>query len=274
MRRHLFSLLMILACSGAVPATAALVPKPDLWPVWQASDEDNAATIFHGDWQTLLDRYLDSDDPSGVWRFDYANVSAADRALLDNYLSALQALDPRTYSRAEQFAYWVNLYNARTVALILEYYPVRSIRKIEGGLFDLGPWNEPLLNIAGMTLTLNDIEHRILRPQWQDPRIHYAVNCASIGCPNLAPQAFTGANSEALLEAGARAFVNHPRGAGFERDRLILSSIYKWFRVDFGDSEAGVIAHLAQYAEPELKRRLTEHDGRIRYDYDWNLNAP
>lgn len=268
------TLLLILFAGLVLPACAALVPQPEPWSVWQTSDEDNPLTIFHGDWQTLLDRYLDSEHPSGIARFDYANVTAADRALLGKYLIEMQAIDPRAYSRNEQRAYWINLYNAQTVALILDYFPVKSIREIEGGLFDLGPWDEEVLTVAGIKLTLNDIEHRLLRPQWRDPRIHYALNCASLGCPNLAPQAFTGANTETLLDAGARAYINHPRGASFDGKRLKVSTIYKWFRVDFGDSEQGVISHLAEYAEPELRKRLEAYDRRLKYAYDWDLNAP
>ncbi|NND37831.1 MAG: DUF547 domain-containing protein [Gammaproteobacteria bacterium] len=255
-------------------ANAALIPESDLWPAWDASDETSVRTIDHSPWQRLLDRYLDARHSSGVNRFDYAGVTAGDKAALEAYVDSLQATDPRGYSRAEQRAYWINLYNAATVALVVDNYPVKSIRKIYGGLFGLGPWNEPLLTVAGESMSLNDIEHRILRPIWSDPRIHYAVNCASIGCPNLAARAYTAINTEELLDAGARAYVNHPRGARFERDRLRVSSIYDWYQVDFGDSAAGVIEHLARYAQPELAERLAAYDGKLRYDYDWELNRP
>ena len=257
-------------------ANAGLVPESDLWPAWDASDETNARTIDHEPWQRLLDRYLDARHPSGINRFDYAGVSLEDKAALEAYVDALQATDPRDYSRTEQRAYWINLYNAATVALIVDHYPVESIRKIHGGLFRFGPWNEPLLTVAGESMSLNDIEHRILRPIWSDPRIHYAVNCASLGCPNLAARAYTKINTDELLDAGARAYVNHPRGATFERNRLRVSSIYDWYQVDFGDSDAGVIAHLSRYAKPELAARLARYDGKLRYDYDydWELNQP
>jgi hypothetical protein len=258
----------------ASAAEAALVPESDLWPIWDASDETNERMIDHTSWQRILDRYLDANHPSGISRFDYAGVSPDDKAALEAYLDALQATDPRDYNRAEQRAYWINLYNAGTVALIIDNYPVKSIRKIYGGLFGLGPWNEPLLTVAGEALSLNDIEHRILRPIWSDPRIHYAVNCASVGCPNLAARAYTATNTEGLLDAGARAYVNHPRGAEFESGRLRVSSIYDWYQVDFGDSAAGVIAHLARYAEPEFAERLAQYDGKLRFGYDWNLNQP
>lgn len=127
--------------------------------------------------------------------FRYAEVTKEDKTLLNDYLDQLSKLDPREFNRQEQYAYWVNLYNALTVKLILDNYPVASITKL-GGLFSFGPWDEKVFTVAGQTLTLNDIEHRILRPIWKDPRTHYAVNCASLGCPNLQSQAFTAQNTE------------------------------------------------------------------------------
>ncbi len=255
-------------------ARAALVPESDLWDIWDASDETSTATIDHSRWQALLDRYLVADHSSGINRFDYGAMTEADRSLLGDYLGALQAIDPRTFSRAEQRAYWINLYNAVTVDLVVDHYPVKSIRKINGGLLGLGPWGDPVVLVAEESLSLNDIEHRILRPICGDPRIHYAVNCASLGCPNLAGLAYTATNTESLLEAGARAYINHPRGVELANGRLRLSSIYKWFKVDFGGTDERLLVHLRKYAEPELARQLAAYDGRIRYDYDWDLNAP
>ena len=95
---------------------------------------------------------------------------------------------------------------------MLRFYPVDSIRDISSGFFSPGPWKKELLNVEGQSLTLNDIEHRILRPIWQDPRIHYAVNCASLGCPNLPVIAFSEDNTDAMLDRAAQQFINHPRG--------------------------------------------------------------
>lgn len=126
--------------------------------------------------------------------------------------------------------------------------------------------------MEGEKLTLNDIEHRILRPVFRDSRVHYAVNCASLGCPNLQPEAFTAENTERLLERGAREYVNHPRGARVEGGNLTASSIYDWFQVDFGGSETGVLAHLQQYAQAPLAEALRGFRGKVSYQYDWSLN--
>ncbi len=118
------------------------------------------------------------------------------------------------------------------------------------------------------------MEHRILRPLWKDNRVHYAVNCASLGCPNLQPQAYTPENMELLLEKWAREYVNHSRGVRFAGERLYLSSIYDWFQADFGESDEAVLRHLRQYAAPDIASRLKEFRGKISYDYDWRINAP
>jgi len=140
-------------------------------------------------------------------------------------------------------------------------------------LFSDGPWERKLLDVAGEQLSLNDIEHRILRPIWKDPRIHYAVNCASIGCPNLAAEPYRGATVEAQLDDAARAYVNHPRGVMIDGDRLVVSKIYTWFADDFGGGEKSVIVHLKRYALPELTAQLNRFEAINGYEYDWGLNG-
>ena len=248
-------------------------PSAELWDRWAAHDASATDRIDHAAWQAFLDRHVQS-GPDGVNRIGYGNVTADDRAVLDRYIARLAATPISRYSRGEQQAYWINLYNALTVQVILNHMPVDSIRDIDisPGLFADGPWGKKLVTIEGEAVSLNDIEHRILRPIWRDPRIHYAVNCAAIGCPNLQSQAFTAENAEALLDKGAREYVNHPRGVRLEDGRLRVSSIYVWFQEDFGGSDAAVIAHLGQYAEADLGGRLASASGIDGHDYDWALN--
>jgi hypothetical protein len=269
-------ILLLAVCSSlAVPANAAVgVPKSELWQMWAASNEESTERVDHRSWQLLLNQRLDSNHPSGISRFDYAAMGPVEQKTLQEYLASLATADPRLLSRAEQRAYWINLYNALTVQLVVENYPVKSIRKINGGLFNLGPWNEEVITIQGERIKLNDIEHRILRPIWQDARVHYALNCASLGCPNLAAGAYTAANTEELLDAGARAYINHPRGASFDGNKLQLSKIYNWFAEDFGADQTELLDHVSRYAEPALAERLQAYDGRIRYGYNWDLNEP
>jgi len=261
----------------AILAIACSPPQAERISIWDASDESNVEQIGHGQWQDILDRYV-STDPSGVNVVDYAALAGnpVDAAMLAGFLEFLQGIDPRDYSRAEQMAYWINLYNALTVKVVLDAYPVDSIKEIHEGVVPLtGPWNDVHASVAGEDLTLDHIEHGILRPIWRDKRIHYAVNCAAYGCPHLIKMAFTADNTESLLERGARAYVNNFRGVDVvDDDFIVISSIYDWFAVDFGGTEEAVIEHLIDYADSELAAFLEAFDGAIEYDYDWKLNEP
>ncbi len=205
----------------------------------------------------------------------YGSVTPADRVALNTYIEELAAIAISSHSRREQFAYWVNLYNALTIEVVLEAYPVESIRDIDisPGLFADGPWDAELLMIEDEAVSLNDIEHRILRPVWNDARVHYVLNCASIGCPNLGSRALDADELEAMLDEAAQVYINSPRGARIEDDSLVVSRIYDWFHEDFGESDEMIIAHLRQYAEPELIEALMSSDDIDRYEYDWALNG-
>lgn len=248
-------------------------PRANLWSFWDKQDAGATQTIDHSAWNDFLGRYLQQGD-DGINRVRYAEVSASDRTALQDYIARLQAIPIRQYRRDEQLAYWINLYNALTVDIVLQHYPVASIRDIDisPGLFADGPWGKKLLHIEDQAVSLNDIEHRILRPIWHEPRLHYALNCASLGCPNLQPRAYTPDNMEQTLDAAAKAYINHPRGVRIEHGRLIVSSIYNWFQGDFGGDEAAVLAHLRYYAGPELAKRLQGFTSIDDDEYDWRLN--
>ncbi|MES2885401.1 MAG: DUF547 domain-containing protein [Pseudomonadota bacterium] len=257
---------------------AQAAPQAEKWPRWEAHDEGSTAVIDHGDWDRLLGEYV-KPGSDGINRVAYGRVSAADKAVLAAYLARLQGLAISGYTRGEQHAYWTNLYNAKTVQLVIGKYPVASIRdiRLNGTLaarFFGGPWAAKTLKVEGVELSLDDIEHRILRPIWRDARTHYAVNCASLGCPDLAPRAYTAERMEAMLDEGAKAYVNHPRGATVEKGRLVVSSIYVWFGEDFGGGDAGILAHLRRYAAPAKQAELAPFKslGDNSDRYDWALN--
>lgn len=267
--------VLLLLFAGSVAASSLerlFAPKAELWPRWSVHEAADTRVIDHGAWNDFLQRHVEPGN-DGVNRVAYGEVAVQDRAVLDRYVATLAALPISGYSRGEQFAYWVNLYNALTVKVVLDHYPVDSIRDIDisPGLFSDGPWGSELVEVEGEGLSLDAIEHRILRPVWRDSRVHYAVNCASIGCPNLQPVAFTAGNTEQLLDEGASAYINHPRGVGASAGGLVLSSIYNWFNADF-DAEGGVLGHLRRYAGSDLQRRLGEGVSIAGYAYDWRLN--
>ena len=182
--------------------------KPKPVSFWETSDEASVKQIDHGAWQDILTVYLRAHS-SGINKFDYAalKANAKDRSKLVKYLNYLQELDPRNYSRAEQKAYWINLYNALTVKLVVDAFPVDSIRNIcknrTPGSECSGPWDEVHARVAGQDLTLDNIENDILRPIWKNPLIHYGLSCASYSCPDLCGTAFTAKNTNTLLNTGA-----------------------------------------------------------------------
>ena len=264
-----------LAGGLAVLATPASATRAELWPRWQRRGTGSTGRVDHAAWDAFLARHLRAGE-DGVHRLSYAAAKGADEAALAAYVRMLEATDVDALDGAEQFCFWSNLYNARTVLLILEHWPVRSITEIRvgPGLFSFGPWGRTVMRVRGEALSLDDIEHRILRPIWRDPRVHYALNCASIGCPNLRATAWRPATLEPDLDAAARAFVNHARGVTVRGDgRIVVSSIYRWFRRDFGDGDAGVIAHLLRYAEPPRAAALRARNRIDGDDYDWSINA-
>ena len=227
----------------------------------------------------LLERYVVA-STDGINRVRYAAWSsdANDVDALNAYVASLERDRPSRMTRDEQLAHWINLYNAVTLQIILENYPVRSIRDIRSETLDprglIGPWRTPRVTVEGRRLTLDQIENSILRPEFNEPRIHYAINCASIGCPTLAARAWRAETMDADLTAAARAYINHPRGVSIDaQGRVRVSTIYRWFAADFGGNAGGVLTHLRRYASPELQARLARATTISNYNYDWALNG-
>lgn len=257
-----------------------------LTPLYPASAQTPAAEVvsaesfaaqadaLHQNWTDILSRYV-RPDSSGINLVDYASLKAhaADRAALADYIDGLADLPLSDLPADDQFAAWANLYNALTVQLIVDNYPVASIRDIKSGLLSFGPWGRKLVEVESEMLTLDNIEHDILRERYDDPRVHYAVNCASMGCPNLQLEAWRGETLDDALNQAARDYINHPRGVSLRSDgKLEASNIFEWYKEDFGNSEAGVLEHMRKYASPETAAILKEDADIRKYVYDWDLN--
>lgn len=265
----ILGLLAVLTCAGA----QAAAPRAELWDRWLAHDPASLLQIDHDDWDAFLVRYLRI-GADGVHRVAYGAVAPEDRALLENYVARLGGLPISRYSRPEQMAYWINLYNALVVRLVIDHYPIASIRDIGKGSDapGVGPWRRKLVEVEGTPLSLSDIAHRILRPIWRDPRVHYALACGAVSCPNLQPEPFYADQLDRQLSEAAMAYVNDRRCIRIEGDQLGLSSLYRWYREDFGPTDRDVINHLMAYAEPNLAMKLQGFD-RISDDgFDWRLN--
>jgi hypothetical protein len=244
------------------------VPDAEAWEFWRAVGE--RVEVDHSPWQAFLDAHLVK-GADGINRVRYKAMDAAARQELKNYVRSLAVIDPRTLTRAAQLAYWINLYNALTVDVVLDYPRKKSILRMGRKLLALGPWDDILVGIAGQKLTLNDIEHRILRPLYGDERVHFAVNCASLSCPDLAMTAYTAHNLERLLDEQMQVYLHHPRGLRQTKDGFGLSSIFDWYQVDFGKDEKDLREWLA-VRRPDLAPALRDSRNRIDYAYDWQLN--
>jgi hypothetical protein len=273
--RNCLLLAIVLFVLGVAMNEAHAASKAELWARWQKQNAASAQQIDHGAWDTFLKKFVVAPHPSGINRVRYQAAGAADFKNLQDYLRSMEAVTISNYSRNEQRAFWINVYNALTVDLILSRLPAASIRdiNISPGIAVRGPWGAKLFAIENEKLSLDDIQHRILRPIWKDSRIHYAVSWATLGAPHLQPLAYTAENSEALLEKSACEFINHPRGVSIQKGRLQVSSLYVWFQEDFGASAEGLMDHWQKYADPPLAEALGKYSGGLAHDYDWRLNA-
>jgi hypothetical protein len=262
------ALIVLFASTFATEALAGI--KTKYWAIWDQSNESNTRIIDHGQFDLLLQRYVVVNHPSGINRFRYGDVSGADSKALNRYISHLAKIDPRDYPRREQKVYWINLYNALTVQTILHQYQNSSSL---GALKNPVNKRKKLVKVARVKLSLKDIEHRILRPIWQDRKLLFALSCGALGCPNIQPEAYTSANSKQLLNRSVREFINHPRGLVVGRHSLQASKLFDWYAADFG-SQKKMIKFFAHYAEDNKALYLLGFKGSIAYGYDSRINAP
>ena len=202
---------------------------------------------------------------------NYAGFKS-NEAQLDQYLQQLGRVDPEALSRSEQFAFYANVYNAWTIKLILSGYPgVKSIKDL-GSLFQ-SPWKKKFVQINGRELTLDELEHSILRPRFGDPRVHFAINCAAKSCPPLGSEPFRGDMLDRQLNEATISFLNNPKNYRLEGYQLYVSRIFKWFAEDFKE---GILSFYLQYATGNLKKELETRQDKISVTYlkyDWSLNG-
>ncbi len=212
-------------------------------------------SLDHSSWDRLLKKHVDTDG-----NVNYKNF-AGEIELLENYLSYLtQNIPSKTAAKEEQLAYYINLYNAGTVKLIVENYPVKSIKDIKN------PWDQKIIFLESVSVSLGDIEHEILR-KMKEPRIHFAINCASYSCPKLRNEAYTGDQLEKQLQEAAISFINDSKRNRISKDEAEVSQIFNWFKKDF-TVDGSLVSYLNQFAKEPL-----HNTGKIRYiSYDWRLN--
>jgi len=245
----------------------------------------HAATLdhAHGQWAALLARHVHWNAAGTTTSVDYAGF-VRDRDRLDRYLASLRSVpagDFRRWPKADRDAFLINAYNAATVQLVLTRYPrLQSIKQL-GGLLS-SPWKKPFVELLGKRRSLDDIEHRLLRgaADYRDPRIHFAVNCASIGCPALRPEAYTGAKLDVQLDDQTRRFLRDRSRNRHDASAKVMrvSRIFDWYGDDFSAHSGGISVFLARYPAELGVDSGTEQSlrqGRIPMqflDYDWSLN--
>lgn len=252
--------------------------------VWfSAFDVIAAPTAYdpsHTAWSRLLSAHVAWNAAGTATTVDYAGF-ARDSAALRGYLQSLSAVTEaqvRQWPQAEREAFLINAYNAATVQLILTRYPkLQSIKEL-GGLLS-SPWKRAFVPLLGKTRSLDDIEHGLLRgdPGYADPRIHFAVNCASVGCPALRPEAYVGPRLRQQLEDQTRRFLRDRSRNRLEGGTLRVSKIFDWYGRDFA-AQGGVSAFLTRYSDAlsldtSTNDRLRRGQLPIAYlEYDWFLN--
>lgn len=229
------------------------------------SREANPKPISHAIWNDLLRRHVKSDG-----FIDYKGF-IRDSVEFKQYLALLSSAKPdsKEWTREDKMAFWINAYNAFTVKLVADNYPVASIKDIKRGIaFVNSVWDIKFIRIDGKTYDLNNIEHSILRPKYKDARVHAAINCASLSCPQLRKEAYTAEKLNAQLTDAMRSFVNDPLRNRVSTNKAEISAIFKWFGGDFNRDAGSVRAYINRYADKKLSP-----EGKISYlDYDWRLN--
>ncbi len=272
-RLVLSGLALLAAVAGSLLAGGRFAPKIIYGRSWPASQRLSLDDVSHDDWDALLRRYVDE---SGA--VDYAGWkgAAADVHALDEYLALLSRGDPQQHATREaQLAFWINAYNALTIRGILREYPTASIQQHAALLWGFNIWRDLLLHVGDSDYSLGWIEHELLRPL-HEPRIHFAIVCASRGCPRLLNRAYTAAELEARLDWNSRAFFADSQKLAYDAStsRLRLSPILKWYAADFGPDQAAMLTAIAPYLPADVSRQL-QSGGTVRVDYldyDWSLN--
>ncbi len=269
--------LVLVLLSLLVATASKAAPRADLIEFWDDNEPASTMQINHSIWQELLTAYVDDNHPSGISRFDYAAVSADDALRLKNYLDYLEKMEPRQLNQPEAMAFWINMFNAILVDRVLDDFQSGSEGKINrlisgSGLRNVG-WGRDTAEIAMQEISLNDIEHGILRPIWNDPRIHFVITACTLGGGSIRKTAYTGENIEELLETSKNEFLRHPRGVRVDGNRVILSSIFDWYRSDFAENKNTLLAYVRENTSDELRQAM-QGLTRVSFDYDWGLNSP
>ncbi len=247
--------LTVVLCTLSLHLLAASGPiTPEILAPYAISNKTEVVGVSHAPLDAMLKKYVSADG-----KVDYESFK--NDPTLDRYIGMLGSVDPGSLSTKEQMAYWINAYNAFTIKLVLDNYPVKSIKDVGS------PWDKKFIRIMGKVYSLNQIENEILRPQFGDARIHFAINCASISCPKLHNAAFTAENLEGKLDQLTRAFVNDASMNQISAGSVKISELFNWYGVDF-KKNGTLIDWLNKYSDVKINANATISNMK----YNWNLN--
>jgi Protein of unknown function, DUF547 len=220
--------------------------------------------LKHTKWTALLQKYVKDDG-----MLNYSGLKK-EESKLDDYLKVLSSNHPKaSWKKNDRLAFWINAYNAFTVKLIIKSYPVKSIKDLGGSIYKVNtPWDIKFIRIGNETYDLNNIEHGIIRKKFEEPRIHFAVNCASVSCPNLRNEAYVGNRLDKQLNEQAKSFINDKSKNVISGKKAQLSKIFRWFKGDFSKKDSNFIKFINSYSDIKITKSTI-----IEYlDYSWKLN--
>ncbi len=252
-----------------------------LWWTTPLFGQVQSDSMYHTVDHTLFDQLLQA-HVNELGEVDYAAIQAGET--LQNYIAVLEAVNPERLQEKEALAFWLNAYNAYTLKLIVDRYPVKSIKhitpvRIKGVSLTIPKLNSPfefsIAEIAGKKLSLDDIEHKIIRKQFDEPRIHFALVCAAVSCPPLRREAYVASRLGEQLDDQARVFLfdESKNRVDLKKKTIYLSRIFKWFKGDFKSENRTLQQFLAQYYEGEAAAYLKANGFNVKYrKYNWALN--
>ena len=260
----IFSLIVLAWGATTLTASSTLAAALSSPPAYAVPVP--AAGVDHRSFDQLLKKHVTAQGLVSYKGFQ------TDEKQFNQYLALLSSTPPAaTWSKPEQMAYWINAYNAYTIRLILNYYPVQSIKdigtKIQIPLVST-PWAAKFITIGGETMSLDHIEHNILRKQFNDPRIHFALVCAALTCPRLRNEAYTAAQLDRQLDEQGRDFLNNPAKNNIRPTQAQLSRYFDWYKGDWNKDGQSVVKWVNRYS----KTKINEQTPVSFLDYNWKLN--
>ena len=266
--------VFLLICMCIPLKLVAHTHSKHLWVQWANFAPLSQKKVDHHLFQDFLNKYR-KEQSSGLVLIDYQHISDADKAKLKTYIKQLSQTTVASLNRSEQLAFWLNLYNALTINVIVDNYPAKTIHdlNISPSLFTMGPWDTNIITLVNHPMSLDDIRNRIIRPIWNDPRVLYGLYDGSIGGPSILSHPFDGDKIDMQLNQASFDYVNSPRAVQVADGKLIVSKLYDWYEEDFGGTKQTVIEHIKQFSKPSLHLQLDKTHTISSYVYNWHINT-